>query len=173
MAKDSPITKSLILLSPEEEKRSIECFKLILRLSEEQRIEKVFKLVEQIIELLQDTSQTLKNEVFTQFLKQQNTKSELSAIRIYQLMTIYLHVFKPEEPFLLSALYSKMTSNHNKKEAEYLQYMFPRLLKLIKPDFEHNVEYLPAQYQMMALMCKRQISMPIFFSVGNSVIVRV
>lgn len=64
-----------------------------------------------------------------------------------------------------------MTSNHNKKEAEYLQYMFPRLLKLIKPDFEHNV-YLPAQYQMMALMCKRQISMPIFFSVGNSVIVR-
>jgi hypothetical protein len=26
---------------------------------------------------------------------------------------------------------------------------------------------------MMALMCKRQISMPIFFSVGNSIIIRV
>lgn len=35
------------------------------------------------------------------------------------------------------------------------------------------MEYMPAQYQMMALMCKRQISMPIFFSVGNSIIVRV
>lgn len=45
VAKDAPITKSLMLLAPDEERRSIECFKLILRLSEEQRIEKVFKLV--------------------------------------------------------------------------------------------------------------------------------
>lgn len=177
VAKDSPITKSLMLLSPDEEKKSIDCFKLILRLSEEQRIERVFKLVEQIIELLQDSTQLLKNEIFTQFIKQQNTKSELSAIRIYQMMTIFLHVFCPEEQYILSALnifYSKLTSpNHNKKEAEYLQYLFPRLIKILQPDFEHSVSYLPAQYQMMALMCKRMISMPIFFSVGNSIITRV
>lgn len=34
VAKDGPITKSLILLSQEEEKKAVECFKLILRLSE-------------------------------------------------------------------------------------------------------------------------------------------
>lgn len=45
IAKDAPITKSLILLTPEEEKKSVECFRLLLLLSEEQRIEKVFKLV--------------------------------------------------------------------------------------------------------------------------------
>lgn len=47
------------------------------------------------------------------------------------------------------------------------------MMKLIEPNYENNVSYLPAQYQMMALMCKRQISMPIFFSVGNSIIVRI
>lgn len=118
IAKDSPITKSLILLSPEEEKKAVECFKLTLRLSEEQKIERVFKLVEQILEILQETSQTLKNEIFTQFLKQQNTKSELSAIRIYQLMTIFLHAFKPDDSFMYAALnlfYAKLTSPNHKK----------------------------------------------------------
>jgi hypothetical protein len=89
--------------------------------------------------VLQDSSQLLKNEIFAQFIKQQNTKSELSAIRIYQLMTIYVHIFKPDDAFIYSALnifYSKLTiANPNKKENEYLQYLFPRLLKLVEPDF--------------------------------------
>jgi hypothetical protein len=32
---------------------------------------------------------------------------------------------------------------------------------------------MPIKYQMMALMCKRQISIPVYLPVGNSILVRV
>lgn len=32
---------------------------------------------------------------------------------------------------------------------------------------------MPIKYQMMALMCKRQISIPIYLPVGNSILIRV
>lgn len=32
---------------------------------------------------------------------------------------------------------------------------------------------MPIKYQLMALMCKRQISIPIYLPVGNSILVRV
>lgn len=32
---------------------------------------------------------------------------------------------------------------------------------------------MPIKYQMMALMCKRKISLPIYLPIGSSVIIRV
>ena len=32
---------------------------------------------------------------------------------------------------------------------------------------------MPIKYQMMALMCKRQISIPVYLPVGNSILIRV
>jgi len=36
-----------------------------------------------------------------------------------------------------------------------------------------SIGYMPIKYQLMALMCKRQISIPIYLPVGNSILVRV
>ena len=35
------------------------------------------------------------------------------------------------------------------------------------------ISYMPIKYQLMALMCKRQISIPVYLPVGNSILVRV
>lgn len=35
------------------------------------------------------------------------------------------------------------------------------------------IGYMPIKYQMMALMCKRQISIPVYLPVGNSILIRV
>ena len=42
--------------------------------------------------------------------------------------------------------------------------------KIEKP---HGVGYMPIKYQIMALMSKRQISVPIYFPIGNSALVKV
>ena len=36
-----------------------------------------------------------------------------------------------------------------------------------------SIGYMPIKYQLMALMCKRQISVPVYLPVGNSILVRV
>lgn len=35
------------------------------------------------------------------------------------------------------------------------------------------IGYMPIKYQMMALMCKRQISIPVYLPIGNSILIRV
>ena len=35
------------------------------------------------------------------------------------------------------------------------------------------IGYMPIKYQMMALMCKRQISIPVYRPIGNSILIRV
>ena len=35
------------------------------------------------------------------------------------------------------------------------------------------IGYMPIKYQMMALMCKRQISIPVYLPIGNSILITV
>lgn len=44
---------------------------------------------------------------------------------------------------------------------------------LRKLDNPPVIGYMPIKYQIMALMCKRQISLPVYLPVGNSILVRV
>ena len=45
------------------------------------------------------------------------------------------------------------------------------MLRMVEKPF--TINYMPTKYQMMALMCKRQISVPIYLPVGNSILLRV
>lgn len=74
-AKDSQIGKSLLNLSPDEELKALEIFKQLITISDSHKSEKIYQPIEKIIELMQNTSQMLKNEVFVQLIKQQNVKN--------------------------------------------------------------------------------------------------
>jgi len=43
--------------------------------------------------------------VFLQLLKQSNTPHELGAIRIYQSLAVYLHIYIPDQDFIMAGLY--------------------------------------------------------------------
>ena len=45
----------------------------------------------------------------------------------------------------------------------------PRLLRQLNHKEDTLVGYIPAQFQTMALMCKKQISCLVFLSIGKSV----
>lgn len=45
------------------------------------------------------------------------------------------------------------------------------LLRKIKKKV--SVGYLPISYQIMGLMCKRQISIPVYLPTGNSILIKV
>jgi 16S rRNA G527 N7-methylase RsmG len=57
----------------------------------------VLKYVESFIELCQSSTLELKNEVFVQLMRQANSNYELTAIRNYQAMAVFLHVYNPAE----------------------------------------------------------------------------
>jgi hypothetical protein len=42
--------------------------------------------------------------------------------------------------------------------------------KILKP---YKVGYMPIKYQLMALMSKKQISIPIYFPIGNNITLKV
>ncbi len=53
----------------------------------------------------QQTSSGYKNEIFLQMLKQANNDSEVPAVRLYQTLSVYLHIYTPDEEFLYAALH--------------------------------------------------------------------
>ena len=128
-----------------------------------------------MIALCQASTQHLKNEVFLQLLKQSNNPQELAAIRIYQSMAVFLHIYVPDQDFVYAGLFiiNKRIQElkFSDKEEDYLRYLFRKMLRRI--DNPPAISYMPIKYQLMALMCKRQISIPIYLPVGNSILVRV
>ncbi len=93
--------------------------------------------------MLKGASQTLIHEVFIQLLKQQNTNNRLSAILIYQLMVIYVYIFRPEKPFLqyaIKILYSKTYTLN--REKSIVQLLFSRLVKLLGKGIQPDMRYL-------------------------------
>ena len=108
-------------------------------------------------------------------LRQANTSYELSAIRIYQLMTVYLHVFNPELDVLKASLHIFYWKLKGKTlgltESTYLMYLFSCIVRKVQK--RTAVGYLPFSYQIMGLMCKRQISIPVYLPAGTSVLMNV
>jgi hypothetical protein len=56
-------------------------------------------------------------------------------------------------------------------EKEYLRYIFKKITRKLQR--RSIIGYLPIGYQIMGLMCKRQISIPVYLTTGNSILVRV
>ena len=50
-------------------------------------------------------------------------------------------------------------------------YVFSIIIQKLKK--KTYIGYLPINYQIMGVMCKRQISIPVYLSIGNSIIIRV
>jgi hypothetical protein len=71
-----------------------------------------------MISLCQSTTQELKNEVFLQLIKQSYTGHELAAIRIYQSLAVYLHIYIPDQDFLMAVLYLFNKKLHEGKSSE-------------------------------------------------------
>ena len=96
---------------------------------------------------------------------------------MYQMLTIYIHVFKTEEIFLIAALSLLLERSQDpmtyEKAKEYINYIFPRLIREVEQKEHITIVYMPIQFQLAALMCKRQIPVSVFFSIGSSVIVKV
>ena len=175
VAKDRAMTKTLTLMAEDDEERALKVFKVIVRIGEESKLDNVFRLIENMVALCQTTSQELKNEVFLQLIKQTNSIHEIASIHVYQSMAVFLHIYVPDQDFVLAGLYifyRRLQDNKNsEKEDEYLRYLFKKMLKKI--DNPPTIRCMPIKYQMMALMCKRQISIPVYLPVGNSILIRV
>ena len=90
-------------------------------------------------------------------------------------MAVYLHIYVPDQDFVYAGLFiiNKRIQElkFSDKEEDYLRYLFRKMLRRI--DNPPAISYMPIKYQLMALMCKRQISIPIYLPVGNSILVRV
>ena len=94
-------------------------------------------------------------------IKQSNTDLELPSVRILQTLAVYLHIFSPDKNFLIAGLnffFKKLAEQKfSEKQNEYVRYVFKKILrKLQKP---YIISYMPIKYQLMALMCKRKISL--------------
>lgn len=98
----------------------------------------------------------------------------MPAIRIYQTFSVFLHIYTPEEDFLYAGLhvfFDRMTViKHHEKEEEFMRYLFKKMIR--KVEKAHGVGYMPIKYQIMALMSKRQISIPIYLPIGNNVLIK-
>ena len=90
-------------------------------------------------------------------------------------MAVFLHIYTPDNDFLMAGLnfyFKKLTEKgFSEKQTEYVNYVFKKIMR--KVEFSNSISYMPIKYQMMALMCKRQISVPVYLSVGNSILIRV
>jgi hypothetical protein len=110
-----------------------------------------------------------------QMVRQANTNFELSAIRVYQLMTVYLHVFTPQISVIKAVMhvfYWKLKgSKLGSTEHSYLIYLFSHMAKKIEK--RTAIGYLPISYQVMGLMCKRQISIPVYLPAGTSILINI
>ncbi len=90
-------------------------------------------------------------------------------------MSVFLHIYTPDEDFLyagLSIYFKKLDSKKIiGKQQEFLKYLCKKMIrKILKP---YKVGYMPIKYQLMALMSKKQISIPIYFPIGNNITLKV
>lgn len=58
----------------------------------------------------------------------------------------------------------------HEKEEEFLRYLYKKIIRKIEKP--HGVGYMPIKYQIMALMSKRQISIPIYLPIGSNILVK-
>ena len=90
-------------------------------------------------------------------------------------MSVFLHIYSPDNDFLYAALnffFKKLAeNNYTDKQNEYVRYVFKKIIRKIERSI--NINYMPIKYQMMALMSKRKISVPVYLSVGNSMLAKV
>ena len=90
-------------------------------------------------------------------------------------MAVYLHIYVPDQDFLMAVLFLFNKKLHegksSEKEEDYLRYLFKKMIRKIESP--PVIGYMPIKYQMMALMCKRQISIPVYLPIGNSILIRV
>ena len=105
-------------MSEVDEDKALKVFKVIIRIGEEVKLDNVFRLIENMITLCQSTSQQLKNEVFLQLIKQSYTSHELAAIRIFQSLAVFLHIYIPDQDFLMAVLYLFNKRLHDGKSSE-------------------------------------------------------
>jgi hypothetical protein len=91
-------------------------------------------------------------------------------------MTIYIHLFKIDDSFLLAYLSCLLERYEDpetyEKVKDFISYIFPRALRQLTMK-DGYVSYMPTQFQLAALMCKRQVPVSVYFSIGNSVMVKV
>ena len=73
VAKNRALSKSLTILNESEEQEALKIFKFLIKIGEETKLDKVFKLIEDMMNQLQGTSMHVKNEVFLEIIKQTNT----------------------------------------------------------------------------------------------------
>ena len=110
-----------------------------------------------------------------QLLRQSNSTNELNSVRILQTLAVFLHIYTPDHDFLLAALhffFKKLAEkSYTPKQSDYACYIFKKMIRKI--NHSTPISYMPIKYQMMALMCKRQISVPVYLAVGNSILIRV
>lgn len=90
-------------------------------------------------------------------------------------MAAFLHVYSPADELLRATLNFYYWKLQGKKlgvsEGEYLRYIFSIISRKIKKRM--TIGYLPISYQIMGLMCKRQISIPVYLPTGNSILIKV
>ncbi|CAM6000775.1 unnamed protein product [Sphagnum balticum] len=118
VAKTRPLNKTLTLMTEAEEDKAIKVFKVIVRIGEEAKLDNVFKLIESMIALCQSTTQELKNEIFLQLIKQSNTSHELSSVRIFQSLAVFLHIYTPDSDFLMAGLHIFFTRLNEEKQSD-------------------------------------------------------
>lgn len=91
-------------------------------------------------------------------------------------MTIFIHVFSIDEGYVLAYLACLLERYDDpatyEKIRDYICYIFRRVMRqLLNKDTQ--VYYMPVQFQLAALMCKRQVPVSVYFSIGNCLIVKV
>jgi hypothetical protein len=84
-----------VLTNPSDQKKALKLFELLMKAGQEEDINNLLKLVEAFLEECQNSSLELKREIMVQMIRQCTTKYELTAIRIYQTMAVFLHVYNP------------------------------------------------------------------------------
>ena len=116
----------------------------------------------------------LKNEVFVQLLRQTAGKDEVSNMRAYQAMAVFQHVYSQSPDLLratLTMLYWRLNeSKLPKTERDYVLYLCSLLNRKVQKKV--LVGYLPIRDQIVALICRRQITLPVYLPTGSSVVVR-
>ena len=90
-------------------------------------------------------------------------------------MAVYLHVYNPQVELLKATLhvfYWKLKGKEiSKTERSYLTYLFSSIVTKVTKRI--IIGYLPSSYQVMGLMCKRQISIPIYLPAGTSILLNI
>ncbi len=128
--------------------------------------------MEELMTLCQSFSKELVHEVFVQILRQMRNSNELNCMRIYQTLAVYLHIFLIDKDYLLAAAYiiyeDLLKDIFYKKLTDMMNYCMKKLLRKIESAMQ--IYYFPVRYQLSALICKKQITVPLYLPIGDYVL---